>query len=130
MKNLVLTSALLALLTGPVVAVEDANDRAGDRGYHCLHANYLNSFKLIDPKTVVFEQSPSKRYRVTLVSNCRELNWHESVAVKSHTTCLGPGDSLIMKEPGGFLRRCMIKDVAFFPKPKKGQKAEEHSEAE
>jgi hypothetical protein len=124
MRNLIVASTLAALLTGPVAAVE-SSDKGEPQKPTCAWARYIDSFKMIDERTVILEQSPSRRYKATLANRCRDLKFEWRIAVKSHDSCLRPGDALIVQSPGDFKTRCYIKDIVLLPKQEPDQPADE-----
>lgn len=118
MRPILIAGALIALAAAPAIATE--TDKP-DREPSCAWANQLDSFSLIDDKTIVLKQSASKRFKVTLTNSCRDLRFEERIAVKSATSCLSRGDTLLVHAPGGFVIRCHIADVEFLQKGDDGK---------
>jgi hypothetical protein len=127
MKNLILTGALMALLIGPSVAVEN-DDQADSEKYGCAWGRYIDNFKLIDDKTVILTQGVSRKYKVTLLNSCRGLRFEERIGIKSTGSCLTAGDSLIVKGAGGITTRCVITDIVALPKEEKDESSEDSKE--
>jgi hypothetical protein len=123
MKKLLLTGIACTLLAGPVVAVE-TSDEQGEKPT-CAWSRYINSYKMVDDKTVILEQSPGKRYKATLSNRCRDLKFSIRIAVDSHDSCLRRGDALIVRSGGDFTTRCYIDDIVLLPKEEAGQSGEE-----
>ncbi len=129
MRQILIASALVALATAPAIATETDKDKQ-DRGPRCAWANQLDSFSLIDDKTIILKQSASKRFKVKLTNSCRDLRFEERIAVKSATSCLSRGDTLLVRAPGGFTVRCHIADVEFLQKGDDGKGNREDEDKE
>jgi hypothetical protein len=119
MKNLVLTSALMALLLGPAVSAETGDDVKSDEGYRCAWARHIDNFKLVDDKTAILTQGVSKKYKVTFLNPCRDLRFEETIAIDTTSSCIEKGDALIVSGAGGIKTRCVIVDIARLPKEDK-----------
>jgi hypothetical protein len=126
MKKLILSGVLMALLIGPSIAVEN-DDQADSERYRCAWGRYINNFKLVGDKTVILTQGVNRRYKVTLLNSCRDLRFQERIAIKSTGSCLGPGDSLIVRGAGGIKTRCVITDIVYLPKEDMSEGTDEES---
>jgi hypothetical protein len=113
MKKLLIASALLALFAAPVGAVETEDQ---SKKATCAWARQIDTFKIIDDKTVILQQSPSKRYLATLSNRCHDLRFSMRIAVDSFSSCLRRGDALIVRSPGSIATRCYIDDIVLLPK--------------
>jgi hypothetical protein len=127
MKNLLLSGALALLLVGPVAAIE-SSDQAEPQKPSCAWSRYIDTFKMIDDKTVILEQSPGRRYKATLKNRCHDLKFSFRIAVSSHGSCLRSGDALIVRSPGDFTTRCYIDEIVLLPREETNDNATSTSE--
>ena len=128
MRNLLLTSAMMALLLGPAVSAETADDAKTEDGYRCAWARHVDNFKLVDDKTAILTQGVSRKYKVTFLNSCRDLRFEERIAIDTTSSCIEKGDALIVGGAGGITTRCVIVDIARLPKEEKdGDEADDDS---
>ena len=117
MTLLSLQSKWLSHLIAPMIAAGIASacasagedrDRVRSKERTCIHVSSINGFNPIDPKHLTISVGASKTYLVTLFSRCRELNWSEKIAIKSHSswTCSNSKDRILVDGD-----RCMISKI-------------------
>ena len=81
----------------------------------CAFVNQIDNFKAIDERTAIIETSPSRRFKVTFFSTCRELKWAWSIRIDARPgICLSPGDALIVGRDS-FTERCIIQTIEALP---------------
>ena len=108
-----LTTALLALAGGPAVSSLQAA-----QPQTCAHVNQINGFRYVDGATAIFETGPSRKYKVTFKSQCRDLKWASAVRVESRPgVCLRAGDVVVVSRDGVIPERCFVKAVEPIPVP-------------
>jgi hypothetical protein len=93
------------LLANPAIAQEEDSSK---KERTCLHVNSINGFNPIDKRHLTVSVGANKVYLVTLKSNCRDLKWNQSIAIKatSSWTCSNSHDKIYVGE-----QRCFIDDI-------------------
>lgn len=111
--------ACLALATtfGPVTA-----GKADEYKASCAFVQMINNFKYVDDKTAIFETGPSRRFKVTFFSACRDLKWANAVRVEARPgVCLASGDTVVVSRDGVIPERCFVDKVEALPEPTSGK---------
>ena len=111
------TAAASVLLLGctPQDSGPSAATAAGAADRQCFRAQDVNSFTPIDRDTVDVRVSASRIYRLELLTDCRDINWSQRIAIRSRGSswiCTGAdlGTELIVPDAIG-IDRCLVRDV-------------------
>jgi hypothetical protein len=139
MKHIILTvlaaTALGACASAPGEPAEKgiakyAGDaRLGEKTNKICFASSIDGFSMNDRDTVLLHDG-KKRYMVEVTGTCFDLENAESIGLDSPTSCLTPGDSIIVAETFGETfgsRRCMIREIYEWD-PKAGEPEEKAEE--
>lgn len=106
--------------------------RLGAETNKVCFASSIDGFSMNDRSTVLLHDG-KKRYMVEVTGACLDLDNAESIALDNATSCLTPGDSLIIASTFGETfgsRRCMIRDIYEWDKDaKKAAEAAEENPA-
>ena len=110
-KALLLAVALVAL--APTAAVADRP---------CLQFGWIYNWKVINDKTLMVEDYHHRRFRVSLIGTCYNLNYYEQLGFKSRgalsISCLEPGDEVIQRDYGiggaALGGRCAITHIDYY----------------
>ncbi len=81
--------ALQELLNDP--RVDEQVDRI------CFNRN-IDGFSMNARRSVVLRKGVRDKYLVTVSGGCPSLRYAQSIGIDSNTSCIGPGDSLIVSE--------------------------------
>ena len=104
---------LAGLIAGSALLAPALAD--SERKYEpCLNNRLIDGFEKATRSSVVLTQN-SKRFLVSTVGTCVGLNYAETVATVSHTTCFTPGDKIVFRD-SGMRQSCMARDVTYLPK--------------
>ena len=88
----------------------------------CAFVKMINNFKYVDDKTAIFETGPSRRYKVTFFSSCRDLKWANAVRVEARPgICLTPGDVVVVSRDGIIPERCFVDKIELLPSDQSGK---------
>ncbi len=103
-KTILLAAGLLALMSGSAFANQT-----------CLEIGQIDSWKVIDNKTLVIQDEFHNRFKAELFGNCQSLAFKERLAFKSmgatQMSCLSKGDDVIVRNIGTGGQRCPIKSI-------------------
>jgi hypothetical protein len=125
MKTKVLLASLMAVL--PIAAaVAQPAPQAAPRA--CLQFGEIYNWNAVDNRTLIVEDNLHRKFRVSLLGYCPNLNFKERVGFRSRgamrLTCLSPGDSVIVNNLGAGFQRCPIKSIeAYTPAMQKAEEA-------
>ena len=115
---------LLAFATVMLAASARAQTRP------CLRQDQIWNFKVLDNRTLIVEDNFHKKYKVSLMGVCNNLNFRERIGFKvfggTGLSCISPGDDVINRGFGGGATHqiCPIKSViAYTPAMEKADKA-------
>jgi hypothetical protein len=136
MKQVIFAAVAAATLAGctstpaepsPRGIAQYADDpRLGEETNKVCFASSIDGFSMNDRSTVLLHDG-KKRYMVEVTGTCLDLDNAESIALDNSTSCLTPGDSIIIASTFGETfgsRRCMIRNIYNWDKDAK--KAEEN----
>jgi hypothetical protein len=119
LKPLLACIGLVAAM-GPVTAGEPETHKSS-----CAFVQMINNFKYVDDKTAIFETGPSRKYKVTFFSACRDLKWANAVRVEARPgVCLASGDVVVVSRDGIIPERCFVDKVEALPAANAGEKAD------
>jgi len=111
------------------VAKYAEDPRLGEETNKICFASGIDGFSMNDRDTVLLHDG-RKRYMVEVTGTCLDLDNAESIVLDSTTSCLTPGDSIVIAQTFGESfgsRRCMIRDIYFWnPKAEAAEAAEEN----
>lgn len=100
--------------------------RLGEETQKICFASNIDGFSMNERRTVVLHDG-SKRYMVETSGGCFDLDSAQSIALDSTSSCLTPGDSLIVAQAFSSAQgpqRCLIRDIYLWdPKAKSGDPA-------
>jgi len=126
MKAKVLLAGLMAVLPIAAATAQPAPPVAAPRA--CLEFGEIYNWNVVDNRTLIVEDNLHRKFRVSLLGYCPNLNFKERVGFRSlgamRLTCLSPGDSVIVNNMGAGFQRCPIKSVeAYAPAMQKADEA-------
>jgi hypothetical protein len=91
----------------------------------CAFVQMLNNFKYVDDRTAIFETGPSRKYKVTFFSACRDMKWANAVRVEARPgVCLSPGDVVVVSRDGIIPERCFVDKIEALPSADASEKAD------
>lgn len=109
-KPLLACLGLLAVV-GPVTA-----GQAEEHKPSCAFVQMINNFKYVDDRTAIFETGPSRKFKVTFFSACRDLKWANAVRVEARPgVCLSSGDVVVVSRDGIIPERCFVDKIEALP---------------
>jgi hypothetical protein len=90
----------------------------------CLQPRHVETFKVLDGKTLIIRQGPNDEYKLTLAIKCQDLDFAPTIGVKqlTPTMCLTTGDSVVYSH-GGISQSCIISKVEPYTAPKASEPA-------
>lgn len=108
------TAAVSVLLLG-CMPQDTGPSAAAASGRQCFRAQDVNSFTPVDRNTVDVRVSANRVYRLQLLTDCRDINWSQRIAIRSRGSswiCTGAdlGTELIVPDAIG-IDRCLVRDV-------------------
>ena len=113
----VLACLALAGLAGPVAAEDGEAHKPA-----CAFVQMINNFKYVDDKTAIFETGPSRRFKVSFFSACRDLKWANAVRVEARPgVCLSSGDVVVVSRDGVIPERCFVDKIEALPADANGK---------
>jgi hypothetical protein len=119
LKPLLACLGLVAAM-GPVAAGESETHKS-----NCAFVQMINNFKYVDDRTAIFETGPSRKYKVTFFSACRDLKWANAVRVEARPgVCLSSGDVVVVSRDGVIPERCFVDKVEALPAADASEKAD------
>jgi hypothetical protein len=126
MKTKVLLAALMTVLPSVAAIAQPAPSAAAPRA--CLQFGEIYNWNVVDDRTLIVEDNLHRKFRVSLLGYCPDLNFKERVGFRSpgamRLTCLSPGDSVIVNNLGAGFQRCPIKSIeAYTPAMQKADEA-------
>jgi hypothetical protein len=126
MKTKVLLTGLMMVLPSAAAIAQPAPPAAAPRA--CLEFGEIYNWNVVDNRTLVVEDNLHRKFRVSLLGYCPNLNFKERVGFRSlgamRLTCLSPGDSVIVNNLGAGFQRCPIKSIeAYTPAMQKAEEA-------
>lgn len=88
------------------------DDEGSDKNSECIHVRNITGFNTIDDHHVLFTSGANKKHLVTTFGRCHQLQWSETIAIKSTTnwTCSNSKDTILYND-GLSPRRCPIADI-------------------
>jgi Family of unknown function (DUF6491) len=106
-------AALVLLAQGPAFA-----------NTGCLRPGQIQSWRVIDKKTLIVHQGPNDDYKVTLVMACPSLDFTETIGFKKFggMMCMSQGDSIVYRH-GGMTQNCLISAIKPYTAPSKDKDA-------
>ena len=113
-RALFLAAALAALL--PATAVADRPDRP------CVQFGWIYNWKAISDRILMVEDYSHRKYRLTLIGTCYNLDYYQRLGFKSRgalsISCLQPGDEVIQRDygpgAGALGGRCAITHIDYY----------------
>jgi len=126
MKAKILLASLTAVLPIAAAIAQPAPPAAAPRA--CLQFGEIYNWNVVDNRTLIVEDNLHRKFRVSLLGNCPNLNFKERVGFRSpgamRLTCLSPGDSVIVNNLGAGFQRCPIRSIeAYTPAMQKADEA-------
>lgn len=105
MKTKLALAALAAIIvSGPAFAA----------GGQCLRQADIYNWKALDDRTVIVENDFHRKFKLTLLTACLHMQYHEELGFKSFggttLSCISKGDDIISASPIG-PQRCPIKNI-------------------
>jgi Family of unknown function (DUF6491) len=121
-KSILLATGLLLVTAGPALA----------QGSTCLRYDNIYSWKALNDKTLIVEDTLHNRFKLSLMGYCPNLKFKEQLAFKSfggtQLSCVTKGDSVYTRDFGSHVPyNCPIADVV--PYTPAMQKADEAAAA-
>ena len=110
------------------------DERLGERVDRMCFTSSIDGFSDAEDDTIVLRASASRHYLVETTS-CHNLDWAQSVAIDSHSSCATRGDRLIVYDTafpthsndGLRTQRCLITGIYEWD-PDAGEETEEASD--
>jgi hypothetical protein len=103
MNRFTLAFGFCLAAASPALAADDAGT--------CLWANQVDGFGTATRESIVLTAG-TRNWLATFANPCAEIERAMSVAVEATGTCVGKGDSVVFRLPGGMSQRCMISGIA------------------
>ncbi len=96
-------------------------------GRVCLRQDQIHGWNAPDDRTVIVEDDFRKKFKLTLMTTCQELRFHERLGFKSFgnpgINCITPGDEIVSGSAIG-PQRCAITTIELYtPEMEKADKA-------
>ena len=114
-KSLVMTG-LIACSAFSIVSGASAQTAPAQRA--CLRFGEIWSWKALDNYTMIVEDNQHNKFKLSLMGYCPSVQFRERVGFKSlgamRLTCMSPGDSVIVSNPGTGPQNCPIKSIAAY----------------
>jgi hypothetical protein len=116
LRHLALAAAPLAALALGACTAETATTSAvaADTGRQCFFVRNIDSFKVVDNRTVYLRVGVNDIYRIELFDSCPEARFTEGLAIRSRgggSTICSPLDAeLVAPSPTG-PRTCLLNDI-------------------
>lgn len=84
----------------------------------CFFAEQINGFEVVDDQSVQIRVGASDRYVLTTLFNTRDLDWSNSIALRSTTGSICTGGGVGVEIIGGDPRRTYpVQSIARAPEP-------------
>jgi hypothetical protein len=97
-------------LQGCMTDGETRSARAASSGRQCFNARMVSGFTPVDRDTVDVRIGPRRGFRLALTGYCRDINWAQSVALRSRTGSFicGPLDAELIVPSLIGPQRCIV----------------------
>ena len=98
----------------------------------CLKFGWIYNWKAISNKTLMVEDYDHRKFRLSMIGTCQNLQFHEALRFKSRgafaLSCLQPGDEVISHDPGIGPSRCAVTHIeAYTPEMEQADRAALHA---
>lgn len=108
--------ASIPLAAAVVVAISQAAlAQPGAAPRACLRFGEIYSWKALDNRTVIVEDTWHKKFKLTTMGYCPNLGYRERIGFNSPgssaLSCMTPGDQLIVSQFGTGAQRCPISSI-------------------
>lgn len=117
LRTLLLTAAFATLAA--CASTTEAANTAMPTDRDCFYANAVNGFNSIDERHIRITVGANRHYILTTMSSARDLNWTETLALRSHTgwVCTGSNVPDVEIYGGRPVRHYFIDTVEREPEP-------------
>jgi hypothetical protein len=120
----------LTLLAAAIATATAAQDTAPSTARPaCLRFGEIYSWKALDNRTVIAEDTRHNKFRLALMGYCPDVQFKERIGFQSpgssYLSCMGAGDTLLVNQSGtGRPQRCPISGItAYTPQMEAADKA-------
>jgi len=98
----------------------------------CLQYGWIYNWKAISDKTLMVEDYHHRKFRLSMIGMCNNLQFHEALQFKSRgalsLSCLQPGDEVISRDFGIGPSRCAITRIEYYtPEMEQADRAAMHA---
>lgn len=119
MKEILLLTLLAATFGDAAAAAQDAAPSTPPPAPACLRFGEIYSWKALDNRTVIAEDTRHNKFRLALMGYCPDVQFKERIGFQSpgssYLSCMSGGDTLLVNQFGtGQPQRCPISSIAAY----------------